>query len=198
MKSDSLDNLDGEQFEMLLKELFTKMGYKVHVTKKNHDFGIDLVLSKTIVVQAKRHKAKINIGAVQEVAAGRFHHHADEAWVVAASDFTSSATKCANDTGVRLIAREELDRMLQDTECELYFEPGRASDRQLKKARLLAAQGRVKENGDGTFSVSSTSGKQYVIAGDRCNCKWSRMHSSPCSHVLAQQMFSDICQGGAS
>lgn len=108
---EDIDKMDGFQFERYLSELFHRHGYKVKVTPKSSDFGVDLLLKKDkgkIAVQAKRYKNKVGIKAVQEVKAGMDFYEADKAWVVTNSYFTSSAKNLAKKTNVRLIDRNEL------------------------------------------------------------------------------------------
>jgi HJR/Mrr/RecB family endonuclease len=60
---------NGQQFEILLCELFKKAGYKVRTTKFSHDFGADLLIEnggKLIVLQAKYYNRPIDTDAVEE------------------------------------------------------------------------------------------------------------------------------------
>ncbi|WP_019156961.1 restriction endonuclease [Robertmurraya massiliosenegalensis] len=110
-----IDTMDGFQFEHYLVELFKKYNYKAVRTPDSGDYGADLLLNKDgqkIVVQAKRYKKNVGIKAVQEVLGAKLFYKADEAWVVANSDYTKAATKLAGESDVRLIARNELINML--------------------------------------------------------------------------------------
>ncbi|WP_448535314.1 restriction endonuclease [Pseudothermotoga sp.] len=68
---------NGQQFEILLCELFKKAGYKVRTTKFSHDFGADLLIEnggKLIVLQAKYYSRPIDTDAVEEaVVAGTIY-----------------------------------------------------------------------------------------------------------------------------
>ncbi|WP_051353061.1 restriction endonuclease [Thalassobacillus devorans] len=87
---ETIDKMDGLQFEEYLGVLFKNHGFKTEVTRSSGDYGVDLILrkeSKKIVVQAKRYSKNVGIKAIQEVHSSKNHYKADEAWVVTNSDF---------------------------------------------------------------------------------------------------------------
>src|SRR5699024_4016193 len=95
-----IDQMDGLQFEMYLKALFTELGYKAKVTTGSHDYGADLLLKyngEKIVLQAKRYKYKSNVSldAVQQIFAAKAYYHADQAWIITNSIYTKSARTLA-------------------------------------------------------------------------------------------------------
>jgi restriction system protein len=60
-----LYNLSPIEFEFLIAELYSKMGYEVNVTKKTHDDGIDIIAKNSdvakkelIMIQCKRYERK--------------------------------------------------------------------------------------------------------------------------------------------
>ncbi|MEQ2529184.1 restriction endonuclease [Bacillaceae bacterium CLA-AA-H227] len=110
-----IDTMDGFQFEHYLVELFKKYNYKAIRTPDSGDYGADLILKKDtqkIVVQAKRYSKNVGIKAVQEVLGAKSFYKADEAWVVANNNYTKAAKKLADESSVRLIARDELISLL--------------------------------------------------------------------------------------
>ncbi len=116
MDLSSFDRLSGSDFEDVLSNLFTRLGYTVEKTGRAGDQGVDLLLtqgSHRVAVQAKRWSGPVNNKAVQEVYAGMARYRAHEGWVVTPSRFLPSATELAKTTGVRLIGREELAELLQ-------------------------------------------------------------------------------------
>lgn len=61
-----VDRLTGEQFELLLANLFTLMGYTVRTTPTTGDYGADLLLfnqNTLTVVQANLRRGSINSGS---------------------------------------------------------------------------------------------------------------------------------------
>lgn len=112
---ETIDKMDGLQFEDYLAVLFKNHGYKTEVTKSSGDYGADLILKKDstkIVVQAKRYKKNVGIKAVQEIHASKNYYKADEAWVVTNGDFTNSAKNLASSNQVKLINREALIELI--------------------------------------------------------------------------------------
>ena len=107
-----VDKMSGEEFEKYLKCHFEKLGYKVEMTPKSHDYGADLVMSKDrerIVIQAKRYKESVGIKAVQEIIGALQYYKADKGYVVTNSkSFTKSAIELANNTSIELWARKDI------------------------------------------------------------------------------------------
>ena len=106
-----IDKMSGEEFERYLKAYFEKIGYKVSLTSKSHDYGVDLVLKdryETIIVQAKRYKNKVGITAIQEIVAAKEMYNADRCMVITNSFFSKSAQELAQTNNVELWDREYL------------------------------------------------------------------------------------------
>lgn len=112
------DTMTGVEFELFLKSLFEKMGYKVETTVASGDFGVDLILTKgrKIIVQAKRYKGKISVSAIQEVCAAKQHYQIFNACVVTNSYFTKPAIELADTNGIVLIDRDILSNIILKTE----------------------------------------------------------------------------------
>lgn len=111
----TLDTLSGIQFEQLVADKYRNLGVTVTLTKASNDQGADLVLrrfGKTTVVQCKRYSVPVGNFAVQEAVAAKAHYNAEEAIVVATSDFTRSAIELARSNRVQLIGRAQLLPML--------------------------------------------------------------------------------------
>jgi restriction system protein len=110
-----IDAMSGEAFERYLTVLFSKLGYHVDRTASHGDFGADLVASKKrqrVVVQAKRHRRKVGVKAVQEAVAAKGYYSCDEAMVVTNNLFTRQAVKLADRNGVRLWDRYRLAKAM--------------------------------------------------------------------------------------
>lgn len=96
----------GTEFEQLVKANLEAKGFNVRITPASGDQGVDLLAAagdKTVAVQCKRSGSPIGNKAIQEVAAGRIHYGADEAWVVSDADFTPSARRLAQTNQVKLL-----------------------------------------------------------------------------------------------
>jgi restriction system protein len=112
---DRVDKMSGREFEEFLGLLFRSHGYKANVTKTSGDYGADLVLRKnglSVVVQAKRNNKNIGLNAIQEAHAAKAMYKAREAWVVTNRNYTEHALKLAKATGVKLIGRDRLIKLI--------------------------------------------------------------------------------------
>ena len=112
-KSDinTIDDMDGIEFENYLKVLFQSLGYIANVTKTSGDFGADLILMKDstkIVVQAKRYSNKVGVSAIQEIVGAKNMYNADKMWVATNNYFTEPAKQLAWANCVKLIDRDEI------------------------------------------------------------------------------------------
>lgn len=107
-----IDRMSGHEFEAKLALMFRSLGYRAEVVgSSGGDFGGDLVLSRkgtVTVVQAKRWKTNVGVGAVQEAVAAKAMYRAGEAMVVTNSRFTKQAEQLARMNNVKLWGREEL------------------------------------------------------------------------------------------
>jgi hypothetical protein len=110
-----IDNMEGIEFELVLKALFQNMGYSVDLTPPTNDQGADLILSKPgvkISVQAKNKSGNIGNDAVQQVVASLNYYKTQRGIVVCSSYFTNSAITLANHNNVELWDRDKLIEML--------------------------------------------------------------------------------------
>ena len=165
-----IDKMDGFQFEVYLKVLFQKLGYKPEVTQKAGDFGADLILKgkNRIVVQAKRYgyKNKVGISAVQEIYAAQAYYSGHEAWVVTNSTFTPQAKKLADACQVKLVDRYQLQDMIfkiqpEQTPKEIYQQVNPLTKKCPKCSNELVV--RVsKKNGNKFFGCSNFPSCQHT------------------------------------
>jgi len=110
-----LDKMNGKEFEEFLADLFEQQGFLVEKTPISGDYGADLILKKfgnKIAVQAKRYEKTVPNKAVQEIEAAKKYYDCDEAWIVTQSKLSRASTNMANKLGVKIIDREELQKMI--------------------------------------------------------------------------------------
>lgn len=96
----------GVEFEQLVEIALKAKGYRVRSTPVTGDQGVDLIADKdgvTVAVQCKRSSFALGNKAIQEVAAGRSHYQADEAWVVSDAEYTVGARTLAKTNNVKLV-----------------------------------------------------------------------------------------------
>lgn len=110
-----VDKLNGDDFERYLEILFKKLGYQVHRTPYQGDYGADLILTKDnekTAVQAKRYKQSVGVKAIQEVNTAQNYYGCTKAMVVTNSYFTHQARNLARANQVELWDRNELVKRL--------------------------------------------------------------------------------------
>lgn len=110
-----IDNMSGKTFEKYLEVLFSKLDYQVHRTQYIGDYGADLITTKNgvrTVIQAKRHKNKVGIKAVQEAVAAKGKYDCQTAMVVTNSFYTKQAIELAKANKVELWDRGDLVKAL--------------------------------------------------------------------------------------
>ena len=113
------DKMSPDDFEVFMKKVYEKMGYEnVERTPHSGDHGADLVMEKSggekTVVQTKRWKARITNDSVQEILGAMAWYDAHNGKVVGTSGFTKSAYQEAKKSGIELIDRYMLVKLLED------------------------------------------------------------------------------------
>jgi hypothetical protein len=107
----------GYEFESFLKDLFSRMGYKVEQTKLSGDQGADLIVVKsgeTAIIQAKRFAAPVGNKAVQEIVAAVSLYRADKGMVITNNRFTPAAYELAQANGIDLVDGQGLMKLVQN------------------------------------------------------------------------------------
>ncbi len=110
-KFTSIDLLKGEEFELIIRDIYEKHGYKVTLTPVTSDYGVDVLAEneyEKLAIQVKRYSKKVGVGAIQEVSSGASYYGANKAIVVTNSYFTTNAIELAHKLNVRLIDRIKL------------------------------------------------------------------------------------------
>lgn len=108
----------GEEFERYVGTIFDDLGYKVFLTPRRNDYGVDLLLEepttkKRIAVQTKFYnKSSLGNAPVQEVLAGLPLYKAQVGWVITNGRFTENASNLAKANGVRLIDNDGLNELI--------------------------------------------------------------------------------------
>jgi restriction system protein len=119
---DQIDKMNGKEFEKYLEVLFEKLGFRVERTRYTGDFGADLVTAKDgvkTVIQAKRHKSKVGVKAIQEAVASKGFYGCTKAIVVTNSYFTTQAKRLAESNDVLLWDRKALAQAMNSMQLAI-------------------------------------------------------------------------------
>ena len=107
--------LDGWEFEEEVAKVFRLNGYKVHVTQKTSDGGIDLLMykdRKKIIVQCKHYSSPVSVSVARELNGLKDDFRADELILIASSGVTSSCSSfIQNKPYFRILDLEDVIRM---------------------------------------------------------------------------------------
>jgi restriction system protein len=124
-------DMDPIDYEEMVADCLTDLGWQTRLTKGSGDQGIDVVAEmrgKRVVIQCKRYASSIGNSAVQEAYAGKSFENADYAAVVSNAKFTRGARQLAASTNVILLHHDELtqlepkifsDEAMVERTCEL-------------------------------------------------------------------------------
>lgn len=115
---DSIDKMNGHDFEKFIASLLQKSGFEnVEVTKGSGDQGVDVIAEKNQIkyaIQCKNYSSSLGNTPVQEVYAGAKFYGCHVGVVITNSTFTSGARELANNTGVLLWDRNTLSKMVKE------------------------------------------------------------------------------------
>ena len=114
----SLDEIEGHEFEYYCAELLKKRGFiDVSVTKGSGDYGIDILAEKdgvTYAIQCKAYTTPVGVKAVQEAYAGREFYDRMVGAVLTNQYFTKPAVEAAKKLKILLWDRGYLDSMIEE------------------------------------------------------------------------------------
>jgi restriction system protein len=106
-------------FEQYVGRLLEQQGYKVKITGKPGDLGVDIVAQKgslQCAVQVKLQVKPVSRRAISDVVAGKHHYGCNAAMVVTNNIFAKQAVDLARSTRCILIERTILARWI--TSCQ--------------------------------------------------------------------------------
>jgi len=116
----ALSELDPIEFEKIVGKLYQANGYKVYMTKRSRDEGIDLYLEKsdgTIEIVQCKHNPERNVGVriVRELHGAMLDKGASKAILLTSGYFSQPAKNYAKGKPIQLIDGQELVEMLMNT-----------------------------------------------------------------------------------
>ncbi len=111
--------LTWEEFELLLKQIFLKIGYEVtHTGSDTSDGGIDLILTKgnqRTIVQCKHWQTRqVPVSVVREQLGLKLNHRAHHCMIVTSGKFTPDGIAFASQNGIILIDGEALSSLISN------------------------------------------------------------------------------------
>ena len=106
----NLMELSPAEFEVLVSNLFTKMGLETKLTRSSRDGGVDAiaydtrpVLGGKVVIQAKRYSHTVGVSAVRDLYGTMQHEGASKGIIVSTSGYGPDAYEFSKDKPLELI-----------------------------------------------------------------------------------------------
>jgi HJR/Mrr/RecB family endonuclease len=112
----SLDDVEWDEFEQLVADVFMARGYRTELTKRSGDQGIDVIAerkSQRVGIQCKAYSRPVGNDAVMAAVAGSKYYQCNRTVVACTSSFTRTAVELADKTGVELWDRKRLESELR-------------------------------------------------------------------------------------
>ena len=107
---ETINTMDGHQFEELVESLFLKMGYHVEGHKASADGGVDITafnyepfVGGKYIIQCKRQSSPISEPVVRDLYGVVTHQRANKGIIVTNADFTAAATKFSEGKPIELV-----------------------------------------------------------------------------------------------
>lgn len=121
---ETVDMMDGQQFELFVIEILKNIGYTdVNGTKYTGDYGVDIMAYDgeiKVAIQCKRFNQNVSLKAIQEIVSGKTHYKCDKAIVITNSYYTKAAQELAFSNKVQLWDRDDLFRMVKESKTLSY------------------------------------------------------------------------------
>jgi|GEM_PF-4955064 len=115
-----LQTIDPLEFERLVSELLSRMGYITQLTKSSHDGGIDVIamnpqplVGGKVVVQCKRYSGTVGSPIVRDLYGVVHSEQASKGVLITTSDFSPDAYSFAEGKPVELINGSKLTELLR-------------------------------------------------------------------------------------
>jgi len=111
LKLADVDRMEGAEFESYVRNLLLHQGFRVSLTGRSGDLGVDLIAQRDgykYAVQVKRYTHPVSRRAVSDAVAGKDHYGCSAAMVVTNSSVTEGAIKLARSTRCQLVDRDTL------------------------------------------------------------------------------------------
>lgn len=122
-----LQSMDEYDFEHLVADVWSRMGWETEVSQASVDAGIDVIATKETpypqkkVIQAKRYGENTTVGGpdIQQYASLKHQvEGADSVVIVTTNSFTSSAESRAKDLNVKLVDGDDLVELIRELNAE--------------------------------------------------------------------------------
>lgn len=124
---EKLDRLNPNLFEAAIAALYMAKGSDVYLTPYSNDKGVDVVvlgIDENLLIQVKQTKSLVCKDAIQEIFTAQNHYSNKfqatfKTMVIANNNFSNTAQVLASSNSVQLVNRNELIKLIRETEITL-------------------------------------------------------------------------------
>lgn len=169
-KAEHLHAYSPYEFEHLIADLYSDLGYSTEVTKEGSDGGIDVVATgngEKLIIQVKQYSSGNKIGrpTIQQTAGVRDQFGADKAVVVTSSSFTGTARDASQDYGDRmeLIDSQTLRQMLSHSRLAPPIQSQTGTHSTHRNQQSHRERSHSQPNGASSSSHSNSTGSYCMV-----------------------------------
>lgn len=116
-RAGNFEDIHPHDFEKLVGELFTNMGYLVNHVGGISDGGVDLVCEKDgdkSIIQCKRYKGSVGVGIIRDFYGTLINSGVTSGFLITSGNFTKEAERWARYKPIKLIDKRTLSRWMWD------------------------------------------------------------------------------------
>lgn len=116
-QSGDFKEISPSNFEKVIGELFTFMGYSVARVGGSGDGGVDLrchnySTGEKVIVQCKRYSGKVGVGVIRDFYGTLIHSKSNKGYVVTTNTFTKEAQIWIRDKPIELVDGDKLSQLM--------------------------------------------------------------------------------------
>lgn len=118
----SIDSITWDQFEMVIAEIYRRLGYAVEISSGlGADGGVDVKLLRngsTTLVQCKQWRTwKVSVKSIREFYGVLMSEGAQRGIFISTGEYTRDCQEFADGKPIELLSRPEIDRLVKSVEC---------------------------------------------------------------------------------
>ncbi|WP_256403468.1 restriction endonuclease [Halorubrum salinum] len=169
-KAEHLHAYSPYEFEHLIADLYSDLGYSTEVTEEGSDGGIDVVATddgEKLIIQVKQYSPGNKIGrpTIQQTAGVRDQFGADKAVVVTSSNFTGTARDASQDYGdqMELIDGQTLREMLSHSRLAPPIQSQTGARSSQRNQRTQRGRSHSQSNGTSSSSHNHHTGSYCMV-----------------------------------
>lgn len=168
------ETLSPFEFEKEVGKWYQKKGYRMNVTRKSNDGGVDVVLTmngETTYVQCKQWNYQVPVGVVRELFGVMASHGVKKGIVVCLKGGTKGAVDFANDNGIRIVTHHDFVKETKPN-IKIYTSKDVGTYWQYGNYFILYDAWKNIEDAVNTINTTYYTSRNFVVG----LCKWESLY----------------------